>query len=138
MTREEQADRFIDSVLHLFELGPRVDRRPLEKPKVVFLPNPGEGHAALYQYSRNTIEVFNESSLEWTLVHELVHAWWWQEKQLHYHAAESWHGPRFQEKLAAVYFRLGWGKPDELTRSCKTEPGHMTTGYPLIMDLWPK
>ena len=138
MTQEEAASEFMDKVLHLFEVGARVQRRPLQRPAVVFAPEDNHENGALYHYASNTIEVFPNSVplLQETLVHELVHAWWWQEKQLFYHGASAWHGPRFQDKLAVVYFRLGWGKPGENTRSCKTEPAESTTEYPVIMDLW--
>lgn len=137
MTHEEHANQFMDSVLHLFA----VRDEPLVKPRIEVLIERRPDRAAQYDWGTRTITLFGDypSHLEGIIVHELVHAWVHQCCEAHVIGTlKYFHGPTFQEKLARVYHQLGWGVPTPEDRRCYDTPEEMSTGYPLIMDLWPK
>ena len=137
---EERADRFMDSVLHLFAVGPTRFSEPLVKPRIEVVAETRSDRWAQYDCATRTITVFGDrpSRLERTMVHELVHAWVHQCEEAHVIGPLKYpHGPTFQDKLARVYHRLGWGVPTQQDRTCHDTPEDMSSGVPLIMDLWP-
>lgn len=118
---------YAESIVHLFGPPPRVTK-PFKMPPLTLVTEPKPDVGGSYFSSQNRIELYGfECFKEVHLVHELCHAWIDQ-----FDVQKYAHGQRFQERLAVVYHRLGWGAPPEWTRRGKdTPPEHSTE---LVLD----